>query len=786
MVRNKLTTTATKLSLPRPAAKANAKAALSLLLLALVLLAPASQAARPPFACDPRSGLTRGLRFCRAALPIHVRVRDLIGRLTLQEKIRLLVNNAAAVPRLGIQGYEWWSEALHGVSNVGPGTRFGGAFPGATSFPQVITSAASFNASLWEEIGRVVSDEARAMYNGGMAGLTFWSPNVNVFRDPRWGRGQETPGEDPVMAGKYAASYVRGLQGNVGNRLKVAACCKHYTAYDLDNWNGVDRYHFNARVSKLDLEDTYDVPFKACVVDGRVASVMCSYNQVNGVPTCADPNLLKNTIRGQWRLNGYIVSDCDSVGVLYETQHYTATPEAAAANTIRAGLDLDCGPFLAVHTEAAIRGGKLTEGDVDLALANTITVQMRLGMFDGEPSAQPYGNLGPRDVCTPAHQQLALEAARQGIVLLKNQGSALPLSPRRHRTVAVIGPNSDVTVTMIGNYAGVACGYTTPLQGIGRYSRTVHQPGCTGVACVSNQLFGAAEVAARHTDATVLVMGLDQSIEAEFRDRTGLLLPGHQQELVSRVAKASRGPTILVLMSGGPIDVSFAKNDPRVAAIVWAGYPGQAGGQAIADVLFGAVNPGGKLPMTWYPQEYVAKVPMTNMNMRPARGYPGRTYRFYRGPVVYPFGYGMSYTSYRHSLVEAPTQVSVPLASLGAATFQNSSLLSAGIKAVHVNCDTASLGIHVDVKNTGSMDGTHTLLVFSVPPEGKWSLTKQLIGFKKVDVSAGSQRRVRIDVRVCEHLSVVDEFGIRRIPIGEHKIHIGDLEHSMTLQASLE
>lgn len=787
MVRRKLLTTTTKLSLPHTpaAAKANAKAALSLLLL-LLLLAPTSWAARVPFACDPRSGLTRGLRFCRVALPIHVRVRDLIGQLTLQEKIRLLVNNAAAVPRLGIQGYEWWSEALHGVSNVGPGTRFGGAFPGATSFPQVITTAASFNSSLWEEIGRVVSDEARAMYNGGMAGLTYWSPNVNVFRDPRWGRGQETPGEDPVMAGKYAASYVRGLQGNVGNRLKVAASCKHYTAYDLDNWNGVDRYHFNARVSKQDLEDTYNVPFKACVVDGKVASVMCSYNQVNGVPTCADPNLLKNTIRGQWRLNGYIVSDCDSVGVLYENQHYTTTPEDAAADTIRAGLDLDCGPFLAVHTEAAIRGGKIAEAEVDLALANTITVQMRLGMFDGKPSAQPYGNLGPRDVCTPAHQQLALEAARQGIVLLKNQGQALPLSARRHRLVAVIGPNSDVTVTMIGNYAGVACGYTSPFQGIGRYSRTVHQPGCVGVACTSNQLFGRAEVAARHADATVLVMGLDQSIEAEFRDRTGLLLPGHQQELVSRVAMASRGPTILVLMSGGPIDVSFAKNDPRVAAIVWAGYPGQAGGQAIADVLFGTVNPGGKLPVTWYPQEYVAKVPMTNMNMRanPAKGYPGRTYRFYKGPVVYPFGYGMSYTSYRHSLVKAPTQVSVPVASLSAA-YRNSSLLSAGIRAAHVNCDAASLGIHVDIENTGSMDGTHTLLVFSTPPEGKWSPARQLIGFEKVHVSAGSQRRVRIDVRVCEHLSVVDEFGIRRIPIGEHKLHVGDLEHSMTLQANL-
>ncbi|KAE8670373.1 putative beta-D-xylosidase 2 [Hibiscus syriacus] len=756
-------------------------------LLLAILSVSSTESRRTPFACDPRNASTRSLQFCRTNLPIHVRVRDLLGRLTLQEKTRLLVNNAIAVPRLGIKGYEWWSEALHGVSNVGPGTKFGGSFPGATSFPQVITTAASFNESLWEKIGRVVSDEARAMYNGGMAGLTYWSPNVNIFRDPRWGRGQETPGEDPVLAGKYAANYVRGLQIAVGNRLKVAACCKHYTAYDLDNWKGVDRYHFNARVSKQDLVDTYDVPFKACVVEGKVASVMCSYNQVNGKPTCADPDLLKGTIRGQWHLNGYIVSDCDSVGVMYDTQHFTATPEEAAAATIKAGLDLDCGPFLAVYTDQAIRRGLLAEADVDMALANTMTVQMRLGMFDGEPSAQPYGRLGPKHVCTPAHKQLALEAARQGIVLLKNSGP-LPLSTsHHHRTIAVIGPNSDVTETMIGNYAGVACGYTSPLQGISRYARTIHQAGCSNVACTANNLFGAAEAAARQADATVLVMGLDQSMEAEFRDREGLLLPGHQQELVSRVARASRGPTVLVLMSGGPIDVSFAKNDRRISAILWAGYPGQAGGAAIADVLFGTTNPGGKLPMTWYPQSYIAKVPMMNMGMRPSGGYPGRTYRFYKGPVVFPFGHGLSYTHFKQSLAFSPTDLPVLINTNLFAAKNYSTLSTNAIRVKHAKCDSLSLPLHIDVENTGDMDGTHTLLVFSEPPATiKWSPDKQLIGFRRVHVTAGSIQRVHIDIHACEHLSIVDEFGIRRIPMGAHSLHIGDLKHSISLQAKLE
>ncbi|CAH2044631.1 unnamed protein product [Thlaspi arvense] len=755
-------------------------------LLFLLCLVHSSESFRPLFACDPANGLTRTLRFCRVNVPIHVRVQDMIGRLTLQEKIRLLVNNAAAVPRLGIGGYEWWSEALHGVSDVGPGAKFGGAFPGATSFPQVITTAASFNESLWEEIGRVVSDEARAMYNGGVAGLTYWSPNVNILRDPRWGRGQETPGEDPVVAGKYAASYVRGLQGNgAGNRLKVAACCKHYTAYDLDNWNGVDRFHFNAKVTKQDLEDTYNVPFKSCVYEGKVASVMCSYNQVNGKPTCADENLLKNTIRGDWRLNGYIVSDCDSVDVFFNQQHYTSTPEEAAAASIKAGLDLDCGPFLAIFTEGAVKKGLLTENDINLALANTITVQMRLGMFDG--NLGPYANLGPRDVCTPAHKHLALEAAHQGIVLLKNSGRSLPLSPRRHRTVAVIGPNSDVTETMIGNYAGKACAYTTPLQGISRYARTLHQAGCTGVACAGSQGFGAAEAAAREADATVLVMGLDQSIEAETRDRTGLLLPGYQQDLVTRVAQASRGPVILVLMSGGPIDVSFAKNDPRVAAIIWAGYPGQAGGAAIANIIFGVANPGGKLPMTWYPQDYVAKVPMTIMAMRASGNYPGRTYRFYKGPVVFPFGFGLSYTTFTHSLAQTPlSQLSVSSHNLNSAIFNSS---SNSIKVSHAKCHTfPKMPLHVEVSNTGDFDGTHTVFVFAEPPENGvkgLGVNKQLIAFEKVHVTAGAKRTVQVEVDACKHLGVVDEYGKRRIPMGEHKLHIGDLKHTILVQPQL-
>ncbi|KAJ7012127.1 beta-xylosidase/alpha-L-arabinofuranosidase 2-like [Populus alba x Populus x berolinensis] len=546
------------------------------------------------FACDVVSNPSlASFGFCNTSLGVSDRVLDLVERLTLQEKILFLVNSAGSVSRLGIPKYEWWSEALHGVSYVGPGTHFSSVVPGATSFPQVILTAASFNTSLFVAIGKVVSTEARAMYNVGLAGLTFWSPNINIFRDPRWGRGQETPGEDPLLSSKYGSGYVKGLQqrddGNTDG-LKVAACCKHYTAYDLDNWKGVDRYHFNAVVTKQDLDDTFQPPFKSCVVDGNVASVMCSYNKVNGIPTCADPDLLSGVIRGQWKLNGYIVTDCDSIDVFYNSQHYTKTPEEAAAKAILAGLDLNCGSFLGQHTEAAVKAGLVNESAIDRAVSNNFATLMRLGFFDGDPSKQLYGKLGPKDVCTAENQELAREAARQGIVLLKNTAGSLPLSPTAIKNLAVIGPNANVTKTMIGNYEGTPCKYTTPLQGLAASVATTYLPGCSNVACSTAQVDDAKKIAAA-ADATVLVMGADQSIEAESRDRVDILLPGQQQLLITAVANASTGPVILVIMSGGGMDVSFAKTNDKITSILWVGYPGEAGGAAIADIIFGSYNP---------------------------------------------------------------------------------------------------------------------------------------------------------------------------------------------------
>ncbi|KAJ6711411.1 SUGAR HYDROLASE-RELATED [Salix purpurea] len=640
---------------------------------------------------------------------------------------------------------------LHGVSYVGPGTRFSSVVAGATSFPQVILTAASFNTSLFEAIGKVVSTEARAMYNVGLAGLTYWSPNINIFRDPRWGRGQETPGEDPLLSSKYGSGYVRGLQqrddGNAEG-LKVAACCKHYTAYDVDNWKGVDRYHFNAVVTKQDMDDTFQPPFKSCVVDGNVASVMCSYNKVNGIPTCADPDLLSGVIRGEWKLNGYIVTDCDSIDVLYNSQHYTKTPEEAAAKSILAGVDLNCGSFLGQHTEAAVKAGLVNESAIDKAVSNNFATLMRLGFFDGDPRKQLYGKLGPKDVCSAENQELAREAARQGIVLLKNTAGSLPLSPTAIKNLAVIGPNANVTKTMIGNYEGTPCKYTTPLQGLAASVATTYLPGCSNVACGTAQVADAQKMAAA-ADATVLVMGADQSIEAESRDREAWMYPSRK------------------LMTKSQVSCGLAT-------------PGEAGGAAIADIIFGSYNPSGRLPMTWYPQSYVDNVPMTNMNMRPdpSSGYPGRTYRFYTGETVYSFGDGLSYSQFSHKLIQAPRLVSVPLE-------ESHVCYSSECKSVAASdrtCQNLNFDMHLRIKNSGTMSGSHTVFLFSTPPSVHNSPQKHLVGFEKIFLHAQTDRHVIFKVDVCKDLSVVDELGSRKVALGKHVLHIGSLKHSFTVR----
>ncbi|XP_058096741.1 probable beta-D-xylosidase 7 [Magnolia sinica] len=759
------------------------------------LLLDSVDSTEPPFSCDSSNPATQSYKFCKASLPINERVQDLISRLTLDEKISQLVNSAPAIPRLGIPSYQWWSESLHGVASSGPGIRFNGTIRSATSFPQVILTAASFNARLWYRIGQATGIEARAIYNAGQAtGMTFWAPNINIFRDPRWGRGQETPGEDPLMTGKYAVSYVRGLQGDSFqggkssggglDHLIASGCCKHFTAYDLDNWKGTTRFVFNARVSMQDLADTYQPPFKSCIEEGRASGIMCSYNRVNGVPSCADFNLLSKTARAKWGFYGYITSDCDAVSIIHDAQGYAKTPEDAVGDVLRAGMDVNCGSYLQKHTKSAIQQKKLSESNINRALHNLFFIRMRLGLFNGNPKMQPYGNIGSNHVCSKEHQNLALEAAHNGIVLLKNSARLLPLSRMNSRSLVVIGPNADNPQTLLGNYAGPPCISVSPLQALRNYVKdTQYYSGCDTVACASGSIEKAVE-AAGMADHVILIMGLDQTQEKEELDRVDLVLPGKQQSLITSVSRAAKKPVVLVLICGGPVDVTFAKYNSKIGSILWAGYPGEAGGIALAEIIFGDHNPGGRLPITWYPQGFT-KVPMTDMRMRsdPASGYPGRTYRFYRGREVFKFGYGLSYSTYSYEFVSVTANhLYLNVSSSFQATEKLGSIRYNTDSMGAEFCEKLKFSALIGVKNHGEMPGRHPVLLFLQRSEIQGdSPTKQLVGFESVHLDAGKRAEIGFVLSPCEHLSRTDEDGSKVMEGGSHFLVVGDERYQVTI-----
>ncbi|KNA13626.1 hypothetical protein SOVF_114930 [Spinacia oleracea] len=752
------------------------------------------------FPCNPPQN---SYPFCNTSLPFSTRSQNLLSLLTLPEKISFLCNNFSGIPRLGIPPYQWWSESLHGIATNGPGISFDGPIKSATMFPQVLNSAASFNRSSWSETATAIGIEGRAMYNSGQAGLTFWAPNINIFRDPRWGRGQETPGEDPLVASVYAVEFVKGSQGEFwgevrehgeklkqrileedgGGLLMLSACCKHFTAYDLEKWGNFSRYSFNAVVTEQDMEDTYQPPFKSCIQQGKASCLMCSYNSINGIPACARGDLLQK-VRSDWGFKGYITSDCDAVATIYEYQHYVKTAADAVAEALKAGIDINCGTYMLYNTESAIGKGKLKEVDIDRALNNLFIVLLRLGLFNGDPLNGMFGRLGSQDVCTNEHKKLALEAATQSIVLLKNNDNFLPLNKDHVSSLATIGPGANSTTQLDGGYSGIPCNAKSYVEGLQTYIKKItYVSGCLDVACESNSTFNEALLVAEMSDYVILIVGLDLTQETEDKDRITLLLPGKQMDLVSLVASVSRKPIILVLTGGGPLDVSFAEADSRIASILWIGYPGEAGGEALAEVIFGDYNPGGRLPMTWYPESFT-KIPMNNMNMRPDpyRQYPGRTHRFYTGDVVYEFGHGLSYTSYINKFLSAPnrlnliTKTSVSLrklyeTKLGIGYVSTDELLS---------CDTLRFKVQLSVMNVGEMDGSHVVMLYSKASSNvQGAPKKQLVGFSRVHTSANGSTDTSFIVDPCEHLSFANEHGKRILALGEHILMSGESEHSL-------
>ncbi|QEH67985.1 glycoside hydrolase family 3 protein [Cellulosilyticum sp. WCF-2] len=575
--------------------------------------------------------------------------QKLVSQMTIQEKITQMLYQSPAIERLGIPAYNWWNESLHGVARAGI----------ATMFPQAIGMAATFDENLLHQVADIVSTEGRAKFNAFSKkgdrdiykGITFWAPNINIFRDPRWGRGHETFGEDPYLTSRLGIAYIKGLQGEDREHLKTTACAKHFAVHSGPE--GI-RHSFDAVVNKKDLYDTYLYAFKRCVQEGQVEAVMGAYNRVNGEPACGSKTLLQDILRDDWDFKGHVVSDCWAILDFHEHHHVTSTVVESAAMAVNNGCDLNCGSAF-LHLYAAYEQGLVTEEAIDQAVIRLLDTRIRLGMLEDYPS--PYEDTPYELVECKEHINLSLEVAKRSVVLLKNDG-LLPLKKENLKSIAVIGPNANSRDGLIGNYVGTSSEYITPLEGIKNYVgddvRVYYAQGThlykdkVESLAESKDRFAEAILAAEMADVVVMCLGLDATIEGEqgdagneyaSGDKFDLNLPGNQQELLEAVHAVGK-PVILLLSSGSALAVKWA--DENVNAILQTWYIGARGGKVIAELLFGESSPSGKLPITFY--NSTDELPafedysMTN-----------RTYRYMNSPALYPFGYGLTYTHINYS-----------------------------------------------------------------------------------------------------------------------------------------
>jgi beta-glucosidase len=835
-----------------------------------------------------------------SALPIQDRVDDLVSRMTLAEKVSQMVFDAPAIERLEIPKHNWWNECLHGLGRAGV----------ATVFPQAIGLAATWNPDLMYQVATATSDEARAKHHTAIrrgireiySGLTFWSPNINIFRDPRWGRGQETYGEDPYLTASLGVPFVKGIQGDDPRYLKLVATPKHYAVHSGPESS---RHYFDACVDERDMWETYLPAFEACVKESQAASVMGAYNRTNGEPCCASPTLLEKILRQEWGFGGYVVSDCGAILDIYAYHKVVNTPEEAAALAVKTGCELNCGETYPALLEA-VEQGLISEEIIDRAVRRLFTARFRLGMFD-PPEQVPYAQIPYEIIDSADHRALALQAARESIVLLKNAGDLLPL-PKELRSIAVIGPNADDPQVLLGNYNGTPARAITPLEGIRKKispaTRLYYAQGCpiadgvpplqvipsahlrpvetdgneTGLtaAYYDNPRFegqpvlsridrtvdflwkdttpltgewgeqfaarwtgflvppksgtymlgangfseynlylegdlivayrdlhhpivqakeveleagrfypirldyvnrgldpqvtllwsvpGADHVAdavavAQKAEAVVVVMGLSPALEGEEMpvrvagfaggDRTDIKLPGPQEELLKQVHAMGK-PIVLVLLNGSALAVNWAAE--HIPAIVEAWYPGQAGGEALADVLFGDYNPAGRLPVTFY-RSVEDLPPFEDYRME------GRTYRYFRGEPLFPFGYGLSYTTFK---------------------FENLRIGQAKVRA------RGSVAISVDVTNTGDRDGDEVVQLYTrhsaAPPLHH---IKELNGFKRLSFRPGERRTVTF-ILSTDQLAFCDEAKRLAVQPGTVEVMVGSSSQHLPLSGTFE
>ncbi|MDQ3930691.1 MAG: glycoside hydrolase family 3 C-terminal domain-containing protein, partial [Chloroflexota bacterium] len=645
------------------------------------------------------------------SLPLADRVRDLVAQMTLEEKISQLQNNAPGVPRLGIPAYNYWNEALHGVARNGRAT----VFPGPTGL------AATWDEALVRRVGSAIADEARAKYHEALRrngytrlyqGLTFWSPNVNIYRDPRWGRGQETWGEDPYLTGRMAAAFVRGMQGDDPRYLKTAACAKHYAVH-----SGPEklRHGFDARASLRDLHETYLPAFHA-LVEAGVEAVMGAYNRTNGEPCCAHPYLMEEVLRGRWGFQGHYVSDCGAIEDIYRGHGAAPDLASAAALALSRGCDLECGTAYRYLPEALERG-LITEADIDRGLARVLATRFKLGMFD-PPEQVPYAATPVSVVGSEEHRALAYEAAVKSVVLLKNRNNILPIGPGV-KTIRVLGPTAADTGVLLGSYHGLSDKLTTLLEGI-----VARMPEGTGMEYrLGSQLLHQNTARQEwlfsprsQPDVVIACMGLTPMMEGEEGDaiasteegdRAEISLPAVQAEFVRKLAGAG-AKIVLVLTGGGPIELGDLED--LVEAVLFAWYPGEAGGLAVADILFGRATPSGKLPMT-FPRSLADLPPFDDYSMR------GRTYRYASSEPLYPFGFGLSYTRFEYSDLRLEQEA-----------------------------EGGALRAGVLLANTGEVDGQEVAQVYFSAPDAASAPNSTLVAFRRVELGAGESRRLTFDI----------------------------------------
>lgn len=711
---------------------------------------------------DCGNGPLKDNDICNTDLDPITRAKGLVSAMTRDEKIVNVQHNATGVPRLGLAPYNWWSEALHGVAES-PAVVFeeSGDFSSATSFPQPILMGAAFDDKLIFDIATVVGTEARAFGNNQKAGLDFWTPNINPYRDPRWGRGQETPGEDPYHLQNYVYSLLSGLEGPKDEPYKrIVATCKHYAGYDLENWNGITRHEFDAQISTQDLSEFYTPSFRTCARDAKVGAFMCTYNMVNGMPTCGNPYFLDTLLRDHWNWRGignWVTGDCGAVEDIYKYHNYTKDAASAAALALNAGTDLDCGETYPEGLPAAFDQDQVKESTLDQALVRLYSSLVHLGYFDPEGS-QKYRRLGWSDVNQPHAQELAYKAAVEGIVLLKNDGF-LPVKPEGQK-VAVVGPWSQATGQMQGNYLGVAPFLHSPLYGAQQQDWQVSQANGTFIQSTNRTGFDDAISAAKDADVIFYVGGIDNTIELEGLDRMNISWPQNQLDLIDELTKLDK-KLVVVQMGGGQLDDTPLKNNDKINAILWGGYPGQDGGVAIFDIITGKAAPAGRLPVTQYPAEYADQVPMTDMSLRPSDSNPGRTYRWY-DKAVYQFGYGLHYTDFEVSFKGNKDK-----------KYKVDQVIHSGKKVENLDQKVFDT-FKVEVENKGDVTSDYVALAFIKTDNAgpaPYPL-KTLAGYTRAfSIHPGEKRKVDIDVPIGQ-VARVDEKGNRVLYPGDYTLEI--------------